>query len=618
MTTQLTRSSMKCDARSGSSNNLTEQFYIELAKAAYYDRRYPSVVMMVLFIFIGLPGNSVVVMVYFREQKMTATQYLIFVMAVIDLISGVFVIPYNLVYNLHWLDITNIVFCKLVWGLNSFTVTPQMFLITGVSVVRYYHVCRPQQLHWVQTKVKSYAAFCFLVGLIFTTSFCICGGCQSWPEEDPYTPGFFCHISDSCKQLKFFTVIFSLLICTYVVCLTTIVTLNLLILNRVATQREIMEGYRLPIGKQKRSLLSKISAHTMDNFKNRVKKKSGLSVKFKDDTSSRHSSTPYIQGVSNSSNIRSQSKGKNFTNNRRDKSPEEVAKRRNKSPKLYEVFNSRDKSPKQEVSNNWQKIQASDYPSDIKNKSSRQTLFSNVTNTNKTNTLYVPSYRGKSSGQDLLSTSTFFDQRGPSVDRRTNETTSTWQTPSSLYENPEIPRNLSNTFSVGDRGIQDYLKKEKLDFRIEDLTMKKRKRKKHKEKKLKIRDVGTQTALICYDDLYFRPNKDVRVGSKIIYARNSYFKNFKYLFRFQEWNRTTLKLFVVSLVFVVTYIPNLASIMYINTGDSIPQNVNHKAFKYVYYPLQYLSFFGSAMNPLVYTFVDPKFRAQCKALFVLK
>ena len=48
---------------------------------------------------------------------------------------------------------------------------------------------------------------------------------------------------------------------------------------------------------------------------------------------------------------------------------------------------------------------------------------------------------------------------------------------------------------------------------------------------------------------------------------------------------------------------------------AISEQKDHLLHKYIYQPVEILPFAGCAMNPVIYAFVDPKFRAQCRALF---
>ena len=75
-------------------------------------------------------------------------------------------------------------------------------------------------------------------------------------------------------------------------------------------------------------------------------------------------------------------------------------------------------------------------------------------------------------------------------------------------------------------------------------------------------------------------------------------------------NRTTLKLSIAALVYIVSYLPYFLSIF-----QYISRQNNHGYFKYIILPSRHMPFLSAAVNPLIYTFIDPKFRAQCRALF---
>ena len=87
---------------------------------------------------------------------------------------------------------------------------------------------------------------------------------------------------------------------------------------------------------------------------------------------------------------------------------------------------------------------------------------------------------------------------------------------------------------------------------------------------------------------------------------------FANIFKFEGVNRTTLKLSFVSISYIVIYLPWFVFQINFTLGQ-VPES--YDLYKYIFHPISMLPFAGCAVNPLIYTFVDPKFRSQCKALF---
>ena len=78
-------------------------------------------------------------------------------------------------------------------------------------------------------------------------------------------------------------------------------------------------------------------------------------------------------------------------------------------------------------------------------------------------------------------------------------------------------------------------------------------------------------------------------------------------------HRTTLKVAVIGVVYVLTYVPWFSINLYLGSEKTHRAQM-HNIFKYVLNPGFNLSYLGCAVNPLVY-FGDPIFRSQCRAIF---
>ena len=100
--------------------------------------------------------------------------------------------------------------------------------------------------------------------------------------------------------------------------------------------------------------------------------------------------------------------------------------------------------------------------------------------------------------------------------------------------------------------------------------------------------------------------------TKVVNFYNKRLKELRNVCVFQGFNRTTLKLSFVSISYLIIYLPWF----FVRVSKSIkPTDIQSDALKYVYLPIFYFPFAGCAVNPVIYAFVDPKFRSQCRDLF---
>ena len=89
---------------------------------------------------VGLVGNVLVLTVYSRKYRRTATRFLISVIAGVDLFTSVVVMPlqvYTIYHQWGFSDVTTDVICRVTWLAGSFSVMLSGLLLVVVAVVRY-------------------------------------------------------------------------------------------------------------------------------------------------------------------------------------------------------------------------------------------------------------------------------------------------------------------------------------------------------------------------------------------------------------------------------------------------------------------------------------------------
>ena len=509
----------KCIINNQTSDNITEQLLIDKARAGYYYTYFPTTVMLIMFCMVGIPGNTIVVLVYLKEKRLSTTKFIIFIIALIDLISSLVAIPCNVISTLFWLEIANVFFCKFRWSLNVAVTLPEIYLIAGVTVVRYCHVCKPSKVYLMESMVKPFCACCLLVGLGLGGVIGACFGCKNFHSvQDKYVPGFRCDPSEKCKISIFIRLIFYFLVLLYISCVCIIITLNSLILKRMLKQQAIMKSYKVQKRKRRKShRASKLSADNLHSVKNKNKQ---LLLPIDNDDNITDTPSTKISIASYVSNLLS-----------------DVYRQTNN---MYT-----NKKPKSDLDNI-----SSIYNGSIK---SIHTSKRNQEDHEKGNDSEI--FSCKSEKESCYSKAGTFS----SVPGRVQ------------YSN-------SSTENKKKASIDDVKKGMNIETENKNNTV-----------------------------------KDAR-GSP--YDKSCY-KKLMSLVKIESWNRTTLKLFVVSVVYVLSYMPSFIVAIYIR-NNRVRRSVQKEEFAYLFTPSLYIFFLGSAMNPLIYTFVDPKFRSQCRALFRCK
>ena len=137
-------------------------------QARFYYLNLPTAVMLMVFGVIGVMGNAVILMVYWKLVKMTTTQFLIFVIAAFDVFTALLAVPLIVVSKMYWFQIVNIYYCKFAIATVNFCVFSGSLLLFIVTFVRYCHVSRPRWLRWIEPEIKVMCVVSVMMGVFYS------------------------------------------------------------------------------------------------------------------------------------------------------------------------------------------------------------------------------------------------------------------------------------------------------------------------------------------------------------------------------------------------------------------------------------------------------------------
>ena len=93
---------------------------------------------------LGLFGNLLVLIVYFRNGAAHSTDWFIIFISIFDFISTFLNVPVYLTFTTGlWSRFGNDIICKIHMTLSQSTAIASAFLIDGLALERYFKVCRP-------------------------------------------------------------------------------------------------------------------------------------------------------------------------------------------------------------------------------------------------------------------------------------------------------------------------------------------------------------------------------------------------------------------------------------------------------------------------------------------
>ena len=461
--------------------------------AEIYERGIPSAIMLALFSVIGVPGNLIVIMVNWKEKKMNNTNFLIFIMAFVDLLGSVTSLLNALRYTL-WFERPDIKFCKLIIMMNITCNTPAIYLIFGVSVIRYCHVCKPHMVYSIHKKVKPFCICVFIITLVVTVIFAICSDRFARPIED--ATWLYCEFTRENNCWLATSISLAFMILSYLFCLNGLIVLNILILQKYTQLYRRVQRYKH----------ANIKLHTSVN----------KTSKHESITNTRKSLLTSINDLNESIND---------TINGKDNS-------------LQDQLSDKPKSIKS--GNTESSVSSAKQEEQIKSKRKNNELRMNIENdSSKT----INSREGDSSTSERISV------RRMSL--KNNDSNKTYENDHANFHPEGI-----NASKTNDKNLEKQFQK----------------------------------SCSCKGCLH----------------------KFTYFFKFEGFNKTTLKLCFVSIAYVVIYIPWFVFQVSVYFEPTEERKIIHK-FNYLLFT--YFPFAGCAINPVIYAFVDPKFRSQSMALF---
>ncbi|XP_071504062.1 uncharacterized protein [Diadema antillarum] len=117
----------------------------------------------VLVLFLGLPGNGIVIWVYGKRKRKTSTDVLIVAQGVIDLVACIFTPAF--IVRSAFSELNTTWLCRLSGITEETCAFTTLFLTVAISVDRFMAVCRP--LRRRITPRLSYVIICFCIFIAF-------------------------------------------------------------------------------------------------------------------------------------------------------------------------------------------------------------------------------------------------------------------------------------------------------------------------------------------------------------------------------------------------------------------------------------------------------------------
>ncbi|XP_063427638.1 cholecystokinin receptor type A-like [Mytilus trossulus] len=124
----------------------------------------PNSIFLVLYLSLGIIGNSLVIAVYrFRMKHQSEDRFFIPVLAVCDVTACTVCASMAIALNMMQAKFTGNILCKFLWFFAASTTFMSILLLTIIAINRYLKVCRPfgKQMSTFTKRAALLFAFCF-------------------------------------------------------------------------------------------------------------------------------------------------------------------------------------------------------------------------------------------------------------------------------------------------------------------------------------------------------------------------------------------------------------------------------------------------------------------------
>ena len=206
--------------------------------------RLPALIYMAVLITIGLPGNIGVFVVFFRHYKQNTYRTFVLALAFVDIVACSVCIPFDIIETtLHYIFYVSEI-CKIFKGIASTVYFTSVFIIIGLSVDRYRHVCHPFKTQ-ISVKIsKIICASSIIVAPIFTWPSFFLSGIRHVDLKNNITGRDCFMINDDVKSTTFQfynnTVKFSM----FLISMVSIIIMYILIGHTVYKQAHFRKKFR--------------------------------------------------------------------------------------------------------------------------------------------------------------------------------------------------------------------------------------------------------------------------------------------------------------------------------------------------------------------------------------
>ena len=218
--------------------------FIGILTAAQFKMLIPSFILVVVTMIIGIGGNTITLLVYFKKMRRTASRIFIIALALCDLINCILTMPVEIAIICSFWTFDHPVICSTGRTVTYILNGASALLLVGIAVDRFRKICRPLKPVFTPRKTRFVCLLCVAVGFAVYIPGFVIYGTQTVSislEGNVSVTGKTCLISDTYVNTKFPLFCMAFWFCLTLAVMVAIITLYISVGRAVYTRMKLEE-----------------------------------------------------------------------------------------------------------------------------------------------------------------------------------------------------------------------------------------------------------------------------------------------------------------------------------------------------------------------------------------
>ncbi|OWF50527.1 putative tyramine receptor 2 isoform X1 [Mizuhopecten yessoensis] len=208
----------------------------------FYRRLAPVIYLAVLMV-VGIPGNLLVLVVYFRDFTRSTHRTFILSLAALDLSVCLVSLPFEIFEMRFQYTFYNVIACKLFRANNNFLSLGSIFTIFCMSIDRYRRVCRPLRIQMTPSVSLLYCFGALVVSLIFAWPNFVISGIRNVSFKHNVT-GSDCSLSDQFAKTIYPIVYGGVLFIIFLIVIVFLIVVYSLIARKIHKHSKFRDNFQ--------------------------------------------------------------------------------------------------------------------------------------------------------------------------------------------------------------------------------------------------------------------------------------------------------------------------------------------------------------------------------------